>query len=298
MRRLRPSSGTSLILAALLITLACMVAPLQAQNSAPETHTQAGENEANESIQDNSFLLEEAYNQEAGVVQHISAFTRLWTSKDWAYTFTQEWPLPVRFRHQLSYTVVITSPGDSPGAGFGDTLLNYRYQVLGNGETRVAFAPRLSLIVPTGSARFGRGYGGTGVQASLPLSLVLTKKIVAHTNLGATIIPHARNAAGERATATGYNVGQSLIWLAKPRFNLMLETLWTGYEDVVGPGQTQRSHSLLVSPGVRWAYNFKSGLQIVPGVAVPMGVGPSSGERGLILYLSFEHPWRRLYGTP
>jgi hypothetical protein len=27
-------------------------------------------------IQDNSFLIEEAYNQEPGVVQHISVFTR------------------------------------------------------------------------------------------------------------------------------------------------------------------------------------------------------------------------------
>jgi len=62
---------------------------------------------------------------------------------------------------------------------------------------------------------------------------------------------------------------------------------------VVANDQTQRSKSLLISPGVRWAYNFKSGLQIVPGVAVPLGVGPSSGERGLILYLSFEHPIRR-----
>jgi hypothetical protein len=77
----------------------------------------------------------------------------------------------------------------------------------------------------------------------------------------------------------------------------MLETVWNGTEAVVAPSQTQRSHSLLISPGVRWAHNFKSGLQIVPGIAVPMGVGPSSGERGLILYLSFEHPWRRLYGN-
>jgi hypothetical protein len=50
----------------------------------------------------------------------------------------------------------------------------------------------------------------------------------------------------------------------------------------------------LLSPGIRWAYNFKNGLQIVPGVAVPFGVGPSSGEKGVFLYLSFEHPYRKL----
>src|ERR1700693_4022087 len=57
-------------------------------------------------IQDNSFLVEEAYNQNFGVVQHISSFTRFFDSKDWNYTFTQEWPVPGDARHQLSYTLV------------------------------------------------------------------------------------------------------------------------------------------------------------------------------------------------
>src|SRR6185436_8207277 len=41
-------------------------------------------------IADNSFLIEEAYNQEAGVVQHISALA-LVEGGNWAYGFTQEW---------------------------------------------------------------------------------------------------------------------------------------------------------------------------------------------------------------
>jgi hypothetical protein len=45
-----------------------------------------------EPISDNSFLIEEAYNQEPGVVQHINTFTRQ-RSGDYAYTFTQEYPL-------------------------------------------------------------------------------------------------------------------------------------------------------------------------------------------------------------
>jgi hypothetical protein len=48
-----------------------------------------------------------------------------------------------------------------------------------------------------------------------------------------------------------------------------------------------------VSPGIRWAWNFPTGLQVVPGIAVPIGVGPSRGDRALFLYLSFEHPmWK------
>ena len=250
-------------------------------------------------IQDNSFLVEETYNQEAGVVQHISAFLRLWASQDWAYTFTQEWPVPGRPHHQLSYTAAVTSAGAFPGSGpgFGDFLFNYRYQLVGDGKSRVAFAPRLTLIAPTGAAGAGRGYGGSGFQVNLPLSLVVGRQFVTHWNLGTTLIPNSRNAAGDRASTAAYNAGQSIVWLAKPRFNVLLETVWSGNEAVMARGQTQRSHSLLLSPGIRWAHNFGNGLQIVPGIAVPMGVSPSRGERGVILYLSFEHPWRSLYGT-
>ena len=63
------------------------------------------------------------------------------------------------------------------------------------------------------------------------------------------------------------------------------------FQSVAGPGATEWSRLLYVSPGVRWAYNLKNGLQIVPGLAMPVGVGPSAGEKGVFVYLSFEHPF-------
>src|SRR5512146_229290 len=122
-------------------------------------------------IQDNSFLIEEAYNQEFGVVQHINTFSRDWNTHQWVYTFTQEWPVPGQ-KHQFSYTLSANNPGAPLGSGLGDLALNYRYQMIGSGDTRVAFAPRLSLLAPTGDARLGRGTGGYGVQTNLPLSVV------------------------------------------------------------------------------------------------------------------------------
>jgi hypothetical protein len=52
-------------------------------------------------------------------------------------------------------------------------------------------------------------------------------------------------------------------------------------------------NSWIVNPGLRWAMNFKSGLQVVPGVSVPIGIGQSRGQRSLFVYLSLEHPlWK------
>jgi hypothetical protein len=275
----RPMSRPVLILVLFLLLSRLTVLPIRAQEPQP--------------IQDNSFLVEEAYNQEAGVVQHISTFTRFFSSGAWAYTFTQEWPAPGHPRHQLSYSLAMLSTGDMRSAGAGDSMFNYRYQLIGSGDTRVAFAPRVSLIAPTGSVRLDRGAGGFAAQVNLPLSVELSRKLVTHWNVGTTLVPHAGNAEGQRAATTAYNLGQSFVWLVKPRFNVLLESVWGGGEAVVSNGMTQRSHTALVNPGVRWAHNFKNGLQVVPGIGIPVGIGPSAGERGVFLYLSFEHPlWR------
>ncbi len=259
-----------------LLTLAA-AAPLRAQEPGP--------------IQDNSFLVEEAYNQEPGVVQHINTYMRNTVTKDWLYTFTQEWPVP-GITHQLSYTVPVQRTGASPDgrSALGDVLLNYRYQLLGDGEAAVAIAPRFSLILPTGDEKQARGNGAMGYQVLLPVSVVLTETFVTHWNLGATWTPGARNAAGEKADLTAWNMGQSFIWLAHPNVNAMLEFAFSSGEAVAGPGLKTRVDAFYVSPGARFAINFKNGLQIVPGIAFPIGVGPSKGDKAVFLYLSFEHP--------
>jgi hypothetical protein len=242
-------------------------------------------------IQDNSFLVEEAYNQESGVVQHISSFARFREERDWVYTFTQEWPLGGQ-KHQGSFTFPVQDPGRSAGeSGPGDVAVNYRYQALGGGGSRVAFSPRISLLLPTGEEREGRGSGSTGVQINLPLSIELSRSFVTHSNLGATRVPNARNETGDEADTTGVHVGQSLIWLVRREFNLMLEAVLNSDEEVTAPGRAERGSSFFLSPGARWAIDFDSGLQIVPGVAVPVGLGASRGDTAVLLYLSFEHPF-------
>src|SRR5687767_9441055 len=121
-------------------------------------------------IRDNSFLVEEAYNQPWGVVQHVSTFQRVRNAIGWGATFTQEWPAPSE-RHQLSYTVPIQRSPTLTGlhTGIGDVMLNYRYQIPFRSPSPVAIgsagidaasaiptgpsvaaSPRVSLIIPTG----------------------------------------------------------------------------------------------------------------------------------------------------
>lgn len=261
---------------ALLLAAAAVPARAQAPSAGPGQPPSAP-------IQDNSFLVEEAYNQEAGVVQHVSTFQN-GRGGAWEYVFTQEWPLRSQ-AHQLSYEVPLLGAGGGMGSGLGDVLLNYRLQLLGVGGGRVAFAPRLSAILPTGDEDRGRGAGAAGVQANLPLSFELAPRFVAHTNAGVTY-----TGAGDRGGdgTTTWNAGQSVIWLARPDLNLMLEGVWDR-ADVHG-GQKE---SLFLAPGVRMAVDLPSGLQVVPGIAVPIGLGPSDGEWSVFLYLSLEHPFSR-----
>lgn len=244
-------------------------------------------------IADNSFLIEEAYNQEYGVVQHISAFQRGFQTDDWEYSFTQEWPFNPAPKSQLSYTVLGLSGGvPGAGGGIGDILLNYRYQAV-SGE-RTAFAPRASLLVPSGSSRRGRGAGGVGMEFNLPLSVQVARKLVTHWNAGATIVPRAKNPLGETATTYGYFLGASFIHQTHPRFNLMLETLFDSSQSVIAQDRAAFENSVVLNPGFRWAHNFESGLQIVPGVAFPVEVARAGrGNWGIFLYLSFEHPFGR-----
>ena len=55
--------------------------------------------------------------------------------------------------------------------------------------------------------------------------------------------------------------------------------------------------SFTLSPGVRYALNFPSGLQIVPGFAVPVTMrgklASPDTDTGVLVYLSFEHPFLR-----
>jgi hypothetical protein len=238
-------------------------------------------------IKDNSFLIEEAYNQEAGVVQHISTFTRPTSGGGSTFSFTQEWPV-MGMKHQFSYTLPIINAGN-----IGDLAINYRYQLVGLEGGKVAVAPRLSAIVPSGDETRGMGTGAIGIQVNLPVSIELSPALTMHANAGATLTPGAKNAVGDEATTKSIAAGGSLIWLATSTFNVMLESVWSSTDAVTGVGATDRRNSFVIAPGVRQAFNMASGMQLVPGVAFVKGLGDTSEQKDLFFYFSIEHAFRR-----
>jgi len=213
-------------------------------------------------IADNSFLIEEAYNQEEGVVQHISTFFRLpGPARASDYAFTQEWPVGGQ-RHQFSYTLPYLFR-DGAG-GLGDVLLNYRYQ-LRDGQQGTAISPRVSLVLPT---RGSLGAGFTGVQVNLPISRRWSAALVTHFNAGATQL--LRGGA-----------------LLTPRLNVLVEAVAVWAESNDGE-RVVRERQLVLSPGVRGAIDV-GGLQIVPGVALPLTRSQGRTRTGVFAYLSLEH---------
>ena len=237
-------------------------------------------------IADNSFLMEEAYNQEAGVIQHISLFQKARDGDGWFYAFTQEWPVRGQ-RNQFSYTIPFSNPGSS--AGLGDVMLNWRIQSVGSEASATWISPRVSLVLPTGDHTKGFGSGVLGIQGALPVSHRVAERVVSHSNVGVMLLPSAKDAAGKSGSATTFSLGQSFIWEARSRTNFMLEAVWAGTARTVGSTDSWNA-SFYLSPGIRWGYDFASGLQVVPGIAFPIGVGPSNDDNQILLYLSLEHP--------
>ena len=257
---------------------------------------------ANESraagIMDNSFFVEEAYNQEPGVVQHITTaayeVSRLSgpDARAWHLSFTQEWPLYGQ-AHQFSYTlpyVFLREPGPRTD-GLGDVMLHYRYQIWLDPDHYTALAPRASVILPTGDADRGLGEDTVGAQFNLPFSTLLGPNAFLHANAGLTALPDAASAGGR--DLIHYHVAASAIYAAHRNLHLLLEWVGAWEHGLDAAGGRRHEWVSWISPGFRYALNLPRDLQIVAGIAAPIGLTESAPDYGVFLYLSIEHfMWR------
>lgn len=229
-------------------------------------------------IVDNSFLVEESFNQDMGTFQHIFTWTRS-RSGEWVASFTQEWPALVT-RHQVSYSVPVS--GASGSAHLGSVQLNYRYQVLNEGEGRPAFAPRVSAILPTGSS--ADATDRPGLQVNLPISKQ-SGRFYLHANAGLTWLHGVAIDSTRTASLTSPHIAGSVIWNTRPLLNLLVETVAV-FEDR-GFG---RKTVTTVSPGFRGGWNVGE-QQVVVGAAVPVTMSDDGSDAGLLGYVSYELPF-------
>jgi hypothetical protein len=246
-------------------------------------------------IVDNSFLVEEAYNQESGIFQNIFGAVRS-DAGEWAASFTQEWPAP-GIRHQLSYTLVFDN--DTEPGRLGDVALNYRFQLWTGADGGTALSPRVSVLL-----RPNRGdsldAGPLGIELNLPASRQFGDLFV-HGNAGVRIYPSVESSvfSSPLELRTPYHLALvspflagSAILRVRPMVHLMLETVVLFTESVVERATTSRDTTVIISPGTRFGWNF-GGQQLVLGVAVPLERGAGETGTGLLGYASWELPFQR-----
>ena len=236
-------------------------------------------------ILDNSFLVEEAFNQDRGIFQNIFSWTRD-RSGGWEGSFTQEWPAPA-LTHQLSYTIPFAG-GDGSPSHVGGVLLNYRYQALEEGPGRPAFSPRFSVILPTGRA--SDQSDRPGLQVNLPFSKQVGDVYV-HWNAGFTWLHGIADSPSSTTNLTSPALAGSLVWNTRPYMNLMLESVVEFEDSVTGFQQTGRARVVTISPGVRGGWTLMGDRQVILGAAVPVTFSSGEHSTAVLGYFSYELPF-------
>jgi hypothetical protein len=235
-------------------------------------------------IKDNSFLIDEAYNQGPGDIQHILTLQRQY--RDWYLAFTQEWALGSQ-THQMSYSVPylrLRSDGQR-ARGIGDAEISYRYQAWMETATSPAFAPGVTLIVPTGSQSRGLGDGSLGVEVMLPFSKIVSDRVTLHANAAVTRLFDVQG-----QSPTSYLIAGSGVYAVTRDFNFLVEGLIEWNESVNDDRALERETTFTLSPGFRKAINFPDDKQLVFGFATPITFSHDKPtDYGLFFYLSFEH---------
>ena len=158
------------------------------------------------------------------------------------------------------------------------------------GERTPAFAPRFSLVTPTGDASKGFGHRAGSATKSIYRSAKLSvQRVTLNFNAGGALFPDVND-----RDLWNYNLGGSVIYAVSRDFNLMLEAVAFWEEDVADFAEIlpasatttkasaiiDRTVTALLSPGARYAFNLPNDLQIVVGAAAPIGLTSDSPDWG------------------
>jgi hypothetical protein len=223
-------------------------------------------------IEVSGFFVEEAYTQERGMLQQIGTFTRLHGSDGWKAEYEQEWPLGSE-RHELDLSLPVSREAGQTQLDAVDVA--YRYALVGTPDADLAVTPTLEAEVPV------RAGNPTQWELTVPVSVQLGGNLSSHTNIGAEY-----EAGSSRPTA---RLGQSIFWRATPMLNLVLESVWSEGETVLGDIPLSGARRTILAPGVQHAFDVGR-VQIVPGIAVPF-TPADTHYRAVHVYFSVEHPF-------
>ncbi len=261
-----------------------------------------------EHTRDNGQFVEEASNQEAGVVQHIFNLVPQWErnngerSRILAFLYTMELPVGSQ-KHQFSFTLPFLTiherkPGEptTQDGGVSDLFLNYRYQLLADDDF-LWVAPRFTVILPTGDERFGTGSGRVGYQFGLPISKY-GDHFDFHFNAGATFIPDvvgpiSTGGFSQAHDLRGYNLGASAYWKLSYKLHLFVEAIAVWQNFVDDDGNRDDARIILVNPGFRYVLAQLENVEWVVGVGVPVGLSRDAPDIGVFGYMSVEHSFLR-----
>jgi hypothetical protein len=149
--------------------------------------------------------------------------------------------------------------------------------------------------VPTGDRElFLRS---TGVQVNLPFSKQ-HGDLYFHWNGGFTWYPSAKASPGQTTVVPDSTslfspqVAGSGIYRVRQMFNLMLEGVVTWEEVPLIDGSTARETVFTLSPGARGGWDVGDH-QLIIGAALPITWVSSDTSAGVLLYFSYELPFRR-----
>lgn len=237
-------------------------------------------------IEDNSFLLEEAYNQKPGEFQFIQRYQGYNSGRE--YLFSSEGEVPLgSVQHQFSYQINRLNVDGDHGT-YGDTTLSYRYQSVN--KEAFLMAHRLGVLIPTGSVQEESGYGVVGLEYMQAMTFILNEQWVNHWNLGFTHYSEGKhNDSDKRRTLNMFRAGTSLVYLLKDNLNFLLEGLLGANENLNLNEKKEYEKFFTLNPGVRTAIDFAwKETQLVPGIAFPIRFQKDRVEHGIFLYFSIE----------
>ena len=272
------------IVAAFIVAILCSAA-VSAQTATPAKAASAPFE-----IIDNSFLVEEAFNQEAGIFQNIADM--VFVDGNWGFNFTQEWPASSRrsisCRTRCRRSTTETDPASAIrkstiGISYGwraRTAGIFAARQPGGADGRRAATPRIRIAGPAGQ----------------PAVQQAGNDWYWHWNAGVTWLPRAESLDPAPNTDTRVDLmspflAASGIYRVRQMFNLMLESVLR-FDELVDETGTRRETAFILSPGFRGGWNIGE-QQLIVGAAVPITWVDGETEPGLLLYLSYELPFKK-----